>query len=133
MRCPAPVPPPPRASRVKVKVPGGPSAGQGLGGGAGADVGAGAGHWRGHGWARPPPPSQPETEARPRGLVRVTARGEEGVGTWAPGLYTQYGTGGQDRGAIWAGSGRAGQEAGELKRAGRDQRVDRPVGLRGSG
>lgn len=40
-----------------------------MGGGAGADLGAGAGHSRGHGWSRPPPPKQPETEARPWGLV----------------------------------------------------------------
>lgn len=83
---PRPKPPLSCASCVKVKVPGPPRRSRIGGGGAGADVGAGAGHWRGHGWARPPPPSQPETEARPRGLVRATARGGEGLGTWAPGL-----------------------------------------------
>ena len=83
-----PARPPLPLPRGKVKVSA--SRGRALGGGAGADLGAGAGYSRGHGWARPPPPSQPETEARPWGLV--PGRGAPGRGRGHSG-----GTAGQDR------------------------------------
>lgn len=72
----------PPTPRVKVKVSG-PEEVSDWGAGPVRNLGTGAGRCRGHGWARPPPASQPETEARPWGLVLAGARRARGAGTEA--------------------------------------------------